>query len=58
MEEMTEEMEVTIIDQLNDLHHDLVGETIDKTDLDKIIGILLVLAEKVEELNGHSHTIS
>lgn len=44
-------------DVLNDMHHDLVGETINKTDMDKIIGILEVLADTVKDLDDHTHSI-
>jgi hypothetical protein len=54
---MTEDK--NIIDKLNEIHQDLVGETMESglTDLDKIIGILGVLTDKVEELDGHSHSL-
>ena len=53
-----QEEEKSTIDTLNDLHHDLVGEAINITDLDKVVNILEVLAETVEKLDGHSHSIS
>ena len=48
----------SLIDQLNDIHQDLVGETINRTDLDKVIAILVVLSEKIENLDNHTHSIS
>ena len=49
-----------IIDTLNELHQDLIGETMESglTDLDKIIGILKCLTVKIEKIEDHTHTIS
>ena len=52
-------MRANVIDILNDIHGNLVGneELKNLTDLDKIINILEIMAEKIEDLDNHQHTI-
>ena len=44
--------------KLLEIHDELVGKESGQTDLDRIINIIQVLVEKVEELENHTHTIS
>ena len=50
--------EKTKAEELDELHRDLVGTSGMLTDFDKIIGILVALSEKLDDLDGHSHTIN
>ena len=47
---------------LDELHNFIVGNSNGEektlTDLEKIIGILEVFSDKLDELDGHSHTIN
>lgn len=52
------ETDLTSVLVLNSMHEDEVGATDGLTDLDKIIGILEVLVDKVNELENHSHSIT
>jgi len=51
---------MTIKQQLNQLHEDIVGNDFDntKTDIDKIVEILVEFERKIDEFENHTHRLT